>query len=336
MRAGVVLLIGLALVTAACGRAIAGGPGPGSGTTSYQTLVSGTPDPEGNAITIRFDSLAARSQTTGVPTNATGERFTPTGAISYLLPDSIHTQELAGGGRTDATAPTGVIAAFAWSGDGTLAYLTHGTALGGGSRLVIRGVVGVARTIVLPPAAGGAAPSLRFSPDGRLLLLVDPALSGQSSLQVRRLDGGVVFQAGGASEATWAGGGRLYYMDASGVNVADLATGWARTILPDMRWQSPDLSPDGATVVFEMHHADGLPCLELLNTSTDTVLRGFERDGATDPRFVSPAEVWFHDAGGPAIVSLDIERRTETPTGLSGVVTDVRQVAGRVERQGGP
>jgi len=26
-------------------------------------------------------------------------------------------------------------------------------------------------------------------------------------------------------------------------------------------------------------------------------------------------------------VSLDIERRTETPTGLTGVVTDVRQVA---------
>jgi hypothetical protein len=276
---------------------------------------------------VRFDSLAARSQATAVPTNATDERFTATGAVSYLLPDSIHTLELAGGGRTDATAATGVIAAYAWSGDGTLAYLAHATAMGGGSRLVIRGALGTARTIALPPAAGGATPFLRFSPDGRLLLLVDPALTGQSSLQVRRLDGGLVFQAGAASEATWAGDGRLYYMDASGVNAADLATGRARTILPDVHWQAPDLSPDGSSVVFELHDGGGLPRLELLNTSTDTVLPGFERDGGTNPRFVSPTEVWFHEAGGPAIVSLDIERRTETPTGLSGVVTDVRQAA---------
>jgi hypothetical protein len=327
VRAGLTLLIGLALLAAACGTGVAGGPGSGAGTTSYQTLVVGTPDPEGNSLTVRFDSLAARSQPTAVPTNAADERFTPTGAISYRLPDSIHTLELAGGGRTDATAPTGAIVAFAWSGGGTLAYLTHGTAMVGGSRLVIRGVVGAPRTIALPPAVGGAAPSLRFSPDGRLLLMVDPALPGQSSLQVRRLDGGLVFQAGGASEATWAGSGRVYYMDAHGVNVADLATGRARTILPDVHWQAPDSSPDGSTVVFELHDGGGLPRLELLLASTGTVLPGFERDGGTDPRFVSPTEVWFHDAGGPAIVSLDIGRRTETPTGLSGVVTDVRQVA---------
>jgi hypothetical protein len=320
------LVIGLALLTAACGRAMAGGPGPGTGTTSYQTLVVGARDPEGNALTVRFESLAARSQATAVPTNAADERFTPAGGISYLLPDSIRTLQVAGGGRTDASTATGVIAAFAWSRDGTLAYVAHGTAVGGGSRLVIRGVVGTARTIALPPAVGGAAPNLRFSPDGRLLLLVDAALAGQSSLQVRRLDGGVVFQAGGASEGTWAGSGRVYYMDARGVNVADLATGRARTILPDVQWRAPDSSPDGGTVVFELRGA-GQARLELLSTSTDAVLPGFARDGGTDPRFVSPTEVWFHDAGGPAIVSLDIERRTETPTGLSGIVTDVRQVA---------
>ena len=327
MRAGLTLLIGLALLAAACGTGAAGSPGSGTGTTSYQTLVVGAPDPEGNALTVRFDSLAARSQPTAVPTNAADERFAPTGAVSYLLPDSIHTLELAGGRRIDATAPTGAIVAFAWGAGGTLAYLAHGTAVVGGSRLVIRGAVGAPRTIALPPAVGGATASLRFSPDGRLLLLVDPALSGQSSLQVRRLDGGLVFQAGGASEATWAGSGRVYYMDARGVNVADMATGRARTILPEVHWQAPDSSPDGSTVVFELHDGGGLPRLELLLASTDTVLPGFERDGGTGPRFVSPTEVWFHDAGGPAIVSLDLGRRTETPTGLSGVVTDVRQVA---------
>jgi len=323
----VVLLVGLALLTAACGRAVAGGPGPGAEPATYQTLIAGSPDAEGNAFTVRFDSLASRAQGTAVPSNAADAQFTPTGAISYLLPDSIHTLELAGGARADATAANGVIAGYAWSAGGTLAYVAHGTAVGAGSRLVIRDVLGASRTIALPPAVGGATPSLRFSPDGRLLLLVDAALAGQSSLQVRRLDGDLVFQAGGASEAAWAGSGRVYFMDGRGVNVADLASGRTRTILPDVRWRAPDTSPDGGTVVFELHDGGGLPRLELLNTSTDAVLPGFERDGGTSPRFVSPTEVWFHDAGGPAIVSLDIERRTETPTGLAGVVTDVRQVA---------
>lgn len=329
MCAGAALIVGLALLAAGCGRA-PNGSIAAPAVTSYQTLVAGVPDPEGNTAVERFDSVSAHAHTTAVPPYASDARFTPTGAVSYLLPDSIRTLDLRGP-RTDATSPARVIAGYAWSDGGALAYVAHSTVTGTGSQLVIHPAAGVVRSVPLPPVIGGAAPTLRFSPDGRLLLLVDPALAGagaaQSTLQVRRLDGSLVFQAPAASEATWAGSGRLYFQDERGVNVADLAAGTTRTILPGARWRAPDASPDGRSVVFELHDGGAPPRLELLDTAADALLPGFERDGGTAPRFVSPTEVWFHDGGTEAIVSLDVERRTEAPTGLSGTVTDVRHVA---------
>ena len=107
------------------------------------------------------------------------------------------------------------------------------------------------------------------------------------------------------------------------MNVAEVTTGTTRTILPDARWHAPDTFPDGRSVVFERRNSRGQPRLELLDTSTDAVLPGFERYGGTAPRFVSPTEVWFHEAGPQATVSLDLERRTEVP---AGSVTDVRRL----------
>jgi hypothetical protein len=324
MRAAPALfLVGLTMLAASCGRPATVGPAPGPTATSYQALVAGAPDVEGNLLTQRYDSLSGRAQATAVPTNAMEARFAPAGAVSYLLPDSIHTLDLAGGDRTDATSPRRIIAGYAWSDAGALAYVAHANAPSVGSQLVIRPAGGAARALPLPPTPGGAAPGLRFSPDGQLLLLVDPALG---TLQVRRLDGGLAFQAGGASEATWAGPGRVYFMDARGVNVADVVGRTTRTILPGLRWSAPDTSPDGRTVVFELQDG-GLPRLELLDTATNAVLPGFERDGGSAPRFVSPAEVWFDDVASGAIVSMDVERRTEAPTGLTGTVMDVRRVA---------
>lgn len=338
MRSGGALLLALALLLCACGRAVPESHAPPPGPVSYQALVASVPDPEGNALTRRFDSTSDRSQPTAVPSNASDARFTPAGAISYLLPDSIHTAEPAGGPRrTEATSAARVIAAFDWNDDGALAYVAHSAVPGIGSRLVIEpSGGGQPLSVSLPATGGGATPELRFSPDGRLLLLVDPALAAAgaagaatATVQVRRLDGSLVFgptAAGPASDATWAGAERLYFQDGRGVNVADLEAGTTRTILPGVRWYGPDASPDGRSVVFEVRDDLGQPRLELLDTATDAVLAGFERDGGSRPRFVSPTEVWFHEAGGAAIVSLDIERRTEAPTGLSGGVTDVRQV----------
>jgi hypothetical protein len=317
------LLIGLALVAGSCGRAAPVGSIPGPAQTTYQALVAGAPDVEGNLLTERYDSLSGRAKATAVPTNASDARFAPDGATSYLLPDSIHTLDVTGGDHTVAASPRRIIAGYAWSEAGALAYVAHSAAPGVGSQLFIRAADGIARTVPLPPATGGATPDLRFSPDGELLLLVDPALG---TLQVRRLDGGLVFEAAGASEATWADPERVYFMDARGVNVADLATQMTRTILPGARWTAPDTSPDGRSVVFELRDA-GVAGLELLDTGTDAVVPGFEVAGGSAPRFVSAAEIWFHDVTGGAIVSLDVDRRTEAPTGLTGTVTDVRQVA---------
>jgi hypothetical protein len=323
----VALLTGLTLLLAACGRVAADGPGAAPGTIAYyQALVAGTADPEGNALTVRFDSALGRARATAVPTNALDARFTASGAVSYLLPDSIQTLARSGGARTDALAAAGIIAAFAWNGGGTLAYLARGTAVGSGSRLVIRDPSGAAWTVPLPPPAGAGTPSLQFSADGRLLLLVDSLPGGQSALQVRRLDGSLVYLAAGASEATWGGARRVYFMDPRGVNVVDLSSGTTRTILPDARWRAPDTAPDSRRVVFERRDGGGRSRLELLDTSTDALLPGFEIVDGTAARFVAPAEVWFHELGGQAIVSLDIESGTEAPTGLSGSVTDVRQV----------
>jgi hypothetical protein len=196
--------------------------------------------------------------------------------------------------------------------------------------------------VALPATSawGGGPPQLQFSPDGQLLLLVDATLDGaaggasRATLQVRRLDGRLVFApistvpgAGLPSDATWAGNRKLYFSDARGVNVADLAGGTVRTVLSGVRWYHPDTSPDGGTVVFELRDRPGAPCMMLLDTATDTLVSGYERDGATLARFVSPTEIWFHEMLGAQVSSeirgLDTVRLTEAPTGLSGFVTDV-------------
>ncbi|HSR25264.1 MAG TPA: hypothetical protein VLW53_17035 [Candidatus Eisenbacteria bacterium] len=343
----VLLLAGAALVVAACGRL------PGhlerSAGSAFEVLVASAPDPEGNTTTARFDSTTGRTKTMPAPGNATAPRLTGSGRISYLVTDSIRSQDLRGGGeRTEAAGRSLPIAGYAWSSRGDLAYVANPPYAGstGGAELVIERQDGPTVAIALGPAAGwgGEPPRLQFSPDGTLLLLVDAALGGSpaAALQVRRLDGRLVFgpmsaapsEAGLPSDAAWAGSRKLYFRDARGVNVADLATGTTRTILPGVRWYRPDTAPDGRTIVFELRDGQGVPRLELLDTTTDTLVAGYERDRATLARFVSPSEIWFHEVGACAgceeappraeIVSLDTVRLTERPTGLTGFVTDVR------------
>lgn len=334
----------MAVLVAGCGRALPLGATT-TPTSAYQALVVGLPDPEGNAVTRRFDSTTGRTLATQAPTNASTTRFTAAGGVSYLLPDSIHSEDPAGGpSRTDASDRSRLIAGYAWSPAGALAYVAHSMALGSGSQLVIDTPAGARATVQLPPAVGrGGRPALRFSPDGRLLLLVDTVLAGtgpQPTVQIRRLDGSLLFGPAAAglsaappSEAVWAGSGRLYFWDGRGVNLVDLASGVTRTVLPGVHWFDPDASPDGRTIVFERRDGRGRSQLALLDTQSGTVVGGFARDGAILPRFVSPSEIWFHEMGttrvSPAIVSLDLGRLTEEPTGLTGYVTDVRQLTAR-------
>ena len=355
-RFGALLLAGAALVIAGCGRALpvhqASGAGPG-----FQVLVSSPPDPEGNRTTTRFDSTTGNARPTLAPGNATAARFTGSGRVSYLVADSIRSQDARGcGERTAAAGWSLLIAGYAWSATVDLAYVAGAPSAGpaGEDELVIERPGSPPAAVALGPASGwgGEPPQLRFSPDGSLLLLVDGALRGSAAatLQVRRLDGRLVFgpaagPAGAPSDATWGGSRKVYFWDARGVNVADLATGATRTILPGLRWYRPDTAPDGRAIVFELRDGQGVPRIELLDTATDSVVPGYVRDGATLARFVSPTEIWFHelarcagcDGGQPRseITSLDTVRLTEQPTGIAGFVTDALWRAGSVAATAG-
>lgn len=338
--------VALLLVLVACGHAAAGGR-DGSAAPAYQVLVAGPPDAEGNTTIVRWDSATGRAAPSAAPGNASAARFAGGDRLSFLTADGIRSEDLRGDGeRVEAAGGPLRIAAYAWSGHGALAYLAEPGMAGSGlgSELVIERSGRPAAAVTLTPAAGwgGEPPQLRFSPDGSLLLLVDHTLgdSARATLQVRRLDGRLVFgpvAAGAApnpSDAAWSGS-KLYFWDARGVNVADLATGATRTILPGVRWYAPDTSPDGRIVVFERRDG-GRPRLELLDTATDALVPRFERDGATQARFVGPDDVWFHEVAAcagcaspiarSALLSLDTARLTERRTGLSGVVTDVRRI----------
>jgi hypothetical protein len=342
------LLAGIALVLAGCGRFPVHHAGERSST--FQVLVASPPDPEGNTTTTRFDSGTRTASTTTAPGNATAARFTGSGRVSYLVSDSIRSQDSRGGGERTEAAGSLLMAGYAWSSRGALAYVAKppyaGSARGG--ELVIERPGGPTAAVALGPAtrwgSGGEPPQLQFSPDGTLLLLVEPSLRGSPSatLQVRRLDGRLVFgpmSAGApasppASDAAWSGNRKLYFWDARGVNVADLASGTTRTILSGVRWYHPDTAPDGRTIVFELRDGRGVPRLELLDTATDTVVPGYVRDRGTLARFVSPTEIWFHEVESCAgcdgalprneILSLDTVRLTERATGLAGLVTDAR------------
>jgi hypothetical protein len=336
------LLLGLAVVLAGCGRFATGGS-PTPPDSNFQALVASVPDPEGNATTVRYDSATRKALVTAAPGNTSAARFTGNGRISYLATDSIQSQDVLGGGqRIEAASPPLLISGYAWSSRGALAYLAQASDAGAGrgGELVIQRPGQPKVTVPMTARSGipaGDPPQLQFSPDGSLLLVVDGLRGGtaQATLQVRQLDGRLVFgpiqsarPAASPSDATWGRDGRLYYRDARGVNVTDLRAGTTRTILPGVRWYRPSTSPDGRTIVFELRDARGVPRFELLDTATDTVVAGFERDAATLARFVSPSEIWFHPVAAGEVrgelVSLDTLRLSEHPTGLSGYLTDVR------------
>jgi hypothetical protein len=333
------LVAGFALTLVACGRAAPSGP-LSAPQPRFQALVVGAPDVQGNQATLLYDSAGGQALATGVPGNGSEPRFAGAHRVAFLLPGGVESADgVAGSPRIETTDPTLLAGGHAWSSRATLAYLAYPSSShpDRSSELVIRPARGVATIVNLPAATGRA--DLRFSPDGRLLLLAHP-----TDLEVRRLDGSLAFtpgQAGPApAEATWASDGTLYFWDARGVNAADPFTGRTRTVLPGLRWYHPDASPDGRHLVFEVRDSQGLPHLRLLDTATGGLVAGFTIAGASHARFVSPAEIWYHEeavctacpeptqAAGE-ILRYDLAQRTERATGLTGFVADVRSLPAR-------
>lgn len=350
------LLVGLA----GCGQATTSHPASPAGsptpTPEFRALVVtpvNTPGVQSHNAASVYDSRTGLAQPIQANLSSLDAQFAPGDRISFSGPGQIISQEPGGGSvRIEADVSPLLVSAFAWSGSGALAYLAGATPdLGVNSELVIRTPSGATARVELPPVVSIASyvnlPKLQFSPDGKMLLLVDSFLgfkpgagADQTSVQVRGLDGKLLYGAPAKSSAnlpfaaTWGTDGRLYFWDGSGVSVADPARGTTSSILPGVAWYNPDTSPDGRYIVFERRD-QSLPRLQLLDTRTGKLVSGFERGGATSARFVTSTTIWFHDevpcsqCMGPTqvlqpLISYDLTQSTESATGQSGFIGDIQ------------
>jgi hypothetical protein len=335
------------IVAAACGAATGGKPTPTPSSTasapSFQVLtVQGF---KGSAAAIGlYDSTTDAWRTISTGSSADQPRFATPGRVAYLAAGGIYSENLDGSDRR--TEVSGNISDFAFRVDGTIASISPVPPLNDRSRLTIQSPSGQTATadIGVATGIGGFVPQrrLEFSPDGKLLLLVEPSVA-DPYLQVRALDGSLrlapptgPFVSGGG--AAWSAGSQLSFSNGSGLQEADLATGSTRTVLPSVHAWNPVTSPDGRYVVYEQRDPQpdqlggyGPSRLQLFDGSAGKVVDGVQRDGGTLARFVSPTEFFFSSVTGAAapIYRYDVANKTERSTGMSGFVTDVRWLNAR-------
>ena len=187
---------------------------------------------------------------------------------------------------------------FAWSPDGsTLAYLLYTEDANGAANQLWLKVGSAAPRALTPPiplfGRGGSADDqilVRFSHDGKYLLMVDTWVSGaapaspdQAVLQVHSVpDGGLVWVPPSAlaasgnklgsfvTMAAWSHqSDRVYYRDPAGVHSWD-PTGTVSTIGAGLVWYSPSVSPDDRLVAYTVD-AGGQPHIEVRDLVTSSV-----------------------------------------------------------------
>jgi hypothetical protein len=198
-------------------------------------------------------------------------------------------------------AVKGDVMDVAWSPDGSsIAYLLYTEVPDAINQLWLKTGSAPPRALTPPiPLFGrdGSADDqilVRFSPDGKYLLMVDtyvagvaPATPDQAIIQVRGADGSLVFvppSALGASGtkfgptvtmAAWARtSDRLYYRDAAGVHTWDPPSN-AGTMAPGLTWYSPSVSADDRYVAYVRVVGDnaliGPPYVEIRDLTANTV-----------------------------------------------------------------
>jgi WD40-like Beta Propeller Repeat len=187
----------------------------------------------------------------------------------------------------------------AWSPDGSnVAFIAYPSvpALLSVNRLWLK--VGSASPRALTPliefgGRGGSASDeviVRFSPDGKYLLMVDTYFAGrapksadQAHFQVRSVpDGNLVWSPPDPTTGSWTTmavwshqSDRLYYQ-AAGVQSWDASTRAVSTVAAGLTWYSPDISPDDRFVAYETSSTDGKPHVALrdLVSGSGSVLPG--------------------------------------------------------------
>jgi hypothetical protein len=188
-----------------------------------------------------------------------------------------------------------------WSPNGSsVAYLTYTYApdLGSGDANQLWLKVGAADpkpvTPLIPLFGRGGSISdqaiVRFSHDGKYLLMVDTLVSGsapptadQAIVQVRSMpDGGLVFVPPSALQVSGGKGGafvtmaawshlsdRLFYRDSTGVHTWDVS-GTVGMFGAGIEWFQPSLSPDDRFVAYTAY-AGGLPHIEIRDMVSSSV-----------------------------------------------------------------
>jgi len=118
--------------------------------------------------------------------------------------------------------------------------------------LVSHGADHLISTIATPNGAGIGSVRVEFAPGGEYLALgaVGSVKAGEhASVQVRALDGTLLFSSGGTAQMTWAGGAtKLYFDSTKGIETWDPSNG--AKVMPEKTWQWPNRSPDGRWLAY--------------------------------------------------------------------------------------
>jgi hypothetical protein len=118
--------------------------------------------------------------------------------------------------------------------------------------LVSQGIDRTLTTVDLASPAGLGDVAVEFSPDGQFLAFGAPGsvnAGEQASVQVRSLDGSLVFSSAGTGRLTWAGvRPKLYFQGDASVESWEPGKGLTR--LPERAWLFPHRSTDGAWLVY--------------------------------------------------------------------------------------
>jgi len=172
---------------------------------------------------------------------------------------------------------------FAWSPDGSnLSYLVRTEVPSEAQRLWLK--VGAAAPRALTPLIplygreyiASDELMVRFSHDGRYLLMVDTVVSPRY-FQVWSVPGGKVVwsppepSTGPLTMAVWAHlSDRLYYQ-AAGVQTWDASTNRIGTLARRLGWYSPSVSPSDGFLAYVVEASGGKPHIEIRNVGSGSV-----------------------------------------------------------------
>jgi len=250
---------------------------------------------------VMCDLTGAASNVKFISATEIGFTYNPSTNDPISNISSIYRMSLLDGRALKVTSFNGEALDVAWSPDGSsVAYLayTYAPGLGSGdaNQLWLKVGRGDPRTLTpLIPlfGRGGSADDqtiVRFSHDGKYLLMVDTYVSGpapltpdQATVQVRAMpDGGLVFVPPTALEVSGGKGGpfvtmatwshlshRLFYRDMIGVQAWDPG-GMVSVMALGVSWNHPSLSPDDRFAAYTVY-SGGAPHIEIRELISSSV-----------------------------------------------------------------